>query len=239
MRMGHDTGQGFDADSGARAPQGPRVSSHAAEASNLLVGLSLNLMLLAFMAVLASAASFDRQRVAVAMSALRETFASGPEITQDGELTARTRAETSLREAITTTFAAVLPNHQVVVPDAAARIDVDVPAAALFEWPTFTLRPALPVLDRVVTLIAGAPPGFRFELILSSLSSDEDPAVAAVRADAVAQSLVRRGAATELIYAGAAGDRPRRAPVIVFSFLVLDSDEETPVVRYAGPGAAP
>lgn len=202
------------------------------QGSNLLVALSLNLMLLAFFVVLASTATFDTARVETAVASIRANFGTGATASSAQQGGARTQAEASLREAVASAFAAVLPGYEVIVPAAADRIDVVVPIAALFESESFDLRPSLPVLDRLVGVLSAPPSGFRFEAILGATADGDDPAITVMRSDTVARDMVRRGLVSDLLSAGSASAAGPSLPAIVFTFLVVDAEDEMPLRRY-------
>lgn len=207
--------------------------------SNLTTALSLNLMLLAFFVVLASSATFDAERVDTAIESLQRKFGTTAlDRRSVPGASAETEAQATLREAVASAFAAVLPGYEIVVPSATDRIDVRVPVAALFDDGSFELRGTLPVLDRLVGLLSAPPAGFRFEVILSATAGGDDPAVAVVRADAVATGLTQRGLDAELISAGSAPTGIDAPQAIIFSFLVVDAEDDMPLRRYLAGGAA-
>ena len=193
-------------------------------------------MLLAFFVALSSATTFDTQRVAVAVSGIQESFARQPTPPAANVESPKSTAQASLCEAVTTAFAAVLPGYEIVVPPAADRIDVRVPITALFDDGLFDLKSTLPVLDRLVGVLTAPPPGFRFEVILSATAGQDDPAIAVVRADAIARGLVARSLLSDLISAGSATPGTPQVPAVIFTFLVLDAEDAMPFGRYAGTG---
>jgi hypothetical protein len=111
-----------------------------------------------------------------------------------------------------------------------------VPVAALFDDGLFDLKSTLPVLDRLVGVLTAPPPGFRFEVILSATAGQDDPAITVVRADAVARGLVARGLLSDLISAGSATPVTTQLSAVIFTFLVLDAEDDMPVGRYVGTG---
>ena len=209
-----------------------------AQSRVMLILLSLNLMLLSFFIVLTASSNFDQTRIIDAVVGLRTTFAGAGRDEPSGSGTAsRAEVEATLRERISGAFSSVIPAGEIQLGGGGDRIDVVVPVTALFEAPDAGLRPRLPMLDRVLELLATPPAGYRFELILASPNFGQEPnMVAAARAETVARELAARGLDSSLLAIGSDLRAASDVPSLRFSFLVLDADEDSSVRRYAGGG---
>lgn len=216
---------------GGLAHERPR-SFEAARDRVLLTLLALNLMLLAFFVVLNSSASFDKARLkAVSESLLSSTVRN--ERAAAAENSQRVVFAT-LRTAVADAFAAFLPANQIPVEHPNTdRVEVDVPADAFFES---DMSPELRgVLDRVAAIVAVPPTGYTAELYIRGSSGDG----AENNLAALAQGLVRRGVAPTQLSIGFLNPGEASAPILRFTFLLLDADD-TGIARVlsAAKGAA-
>ena len=216
---------------GGLAHERPR-SFEAARDRVLLTLLALNLMLLAFFVVLNSSASFDKARLkAVSESLLSSTVRN--ERAAAAENSQRVVFAT-LRTAVADAFAAFLPANQIPVEHPNTdRVEVDVPADAFFEN---DMSPELRgVLDRVAAIVAVPPTGYTAELYIRGSSGDG----AENNLAALAQGLVRRGVAPTQLSIGFLNPGEASAPILRFTFLLLDADD-TGIARVlsAAKGAA-
>lgn len=202
---------------------------------SMLILLSLNFMLLSFFIMLSGTSSFDQARVNDTVAEVRATFASRDEPGAGS----RADVEENFRARVSHAFVSVLPTAEVRLGAGGDRVDVLVPAAALFEEPAMTLRPGLPLLDRVRELMIAPPVGYRFELIVASpvFGDETSLASAAGRAEAVARELVGRGLGSDIVSIGSELRVPVTVPQLKFSFLVLDADEESAIGRFARSGS--
>lgn len=220
------------ADASSRAP---KTRLPGGPLRSMLILLSLNFMLLSFFIVLSGSSSYDQARIDDTVAGVRATFA-GSDQPGGG---ARAEVEENFRARVSNAFVSVLPTADVQLGGGSDRVDVLVPVAALFEEPARTLRPGLPLLDRVRELLIAPPNGYRFELIVASpvLSDETSLATAASRAEAVARELAARGLDSALLSIGSELRVPVAVPQLKFSFLVLDADEESAVGRFARSGS--
>ena len=232
------------ATAGARLIARPPERARADAAATLVpTSLSLNLILLAFFVVLNGASQFDQDRVAAVLDGVKSTFGLvvPAQVSAGSDAAGRAVARDALRDSVSAAFATVLPGRELVLATRVDRIDVVVPQAALFDDETGALRPAMPLLGRLVDVIINPARGVRYEMIVSA-DLRTDRASMSAAAGALVNTLVMRGIPPNLISAGRTAGTKTGSGVgdgtFEFSFLVLDAADPLPISVLVERGAS-
>lgn len=213
-------GAGGTARAGTTPGLGVRLLGN--QAPTLLLLLSLNLLLIVFFVVLNANATADLERSRTVLGSLQRSFGAGE---REGELrirpAARVAAQDALRTSVSVAFSAILDGRDVVVRNQTDRFSVTTPLAAFYEPDSGALKPALPVLSRLVEILAAPPEDYRIEMTVTVNAATEDDPLAMAQAAALAAEMLGRDVDTTLFAVGTA--RAVR-PGLTFTFDVLPGE---------------
>jgi hypothetical protein len=193
------------------------------QTSSLLLTLSIGLQLLAFFVVLNTNASPDLGRTRAVVASVQQSFnprAVAPaDVLTTGLATAA--AQTALRTSISEAFNPVLNGQDMIVRADGDLMWVTSPPAAFFEPDTDKLRAVLPVLDRVVGVLAQPPAGLRYELMVTIAAPRDRAEVAMRQAGLMAEDLLRRGLPPAAL---SLGTQETAVAAVTLTFIVLPED---------------
>ena len=198
----------FRASAGVAAPVGVFGAGADHPGDRVFVTLlSLNFMLLAFFVVLGTTASFDRERATPVVKSVRLAF-SRPDASLTPGAPARLTARQALQAGVWEAFAEILPALPRFVADNSDRVDLAVQSDLLEGTDAGDAAEAL--YDRIARLMAAAPAGFRYELLLRARDAGR-----------AADALVRRGVSGAALLIGS---QPTDDGEVYFSFLLFEDD---------------